>query len=78
MQAVWRCANPNCARRGRIRRICVGKHELCLRCGVWAMRHEHGMWGTRQGRAAWWQRAWGGRELLCLLRDAGLFRARNN
>ena len=75
-QAQWRCGNPNCSRRGRIRSITVDGRQLCLRCGVWSMRHENGMWGVPTGRTAWWQRAWRGRQALCCLRDAGLFKAR--
>lgn len=71
-QAQWRCGNPNCSRRGKIRSINVDGHQLCLRCGVWAMRHDNGMWGVPSGHAAWWQHAWHGREILCFLRDAGL------
>lgn len=73
---VWRCTNPNCARRGRgSRRMSMAKDSLCLRCGVWAARHQGGVWGVPAGRAAWWQRMPGGRRLKCLLRDAGLTRA---
>ena len=75
---VWRCTNPNCARRGRgSRRMSMARDSLCLRCGVWAMRHQGGMWGVPTGRTAWWQRMPAGRRLMCLLRDAGLSRAAN-
>ena len=75
---VWRCTNPNCARRGRgSRRMSMARDSLCLRCGVWASRHQGRVWGVPAGRTAWWQRVPAGRRLRCLLRDAGLSRAAN-
>ena len=75
MQGAWRCANPNCARRGRVRRQRWRDLPLCGRCGQAAARTAGGLWGG--GAVAMLCRAAPAARLaLCLLRDAGLLRAR--
>lgn len=71
MQMTWRCGNPCCARRGKVKRRHIGGCTMCQRCGQWAVRHSGQLWGTQAARPAW-QRLPGGRACMCLLRDMGL------
>ena len=75
VQMTWRCGNPCCAQRGKVKRRHIGSFTMCQRCGQWAVRHGGQFWGTRAAPPAW-QQLPGGRAFMCLLRDMGLGFAR--
>ena len=78
VQMVWRCGNPCCARRGKLKRRHISGCTMCWRCAQWATRHDGQFWGTRAAQRPAWARLPGGRACMCLLRDMGLGFARED
>ena len=42
VQMTWRCGNPCCAQRGKVKRRHIGSFTMCQRCGQWAMAGSSG------------------------------------
>ncbi len=77
VQMTWRCGNPCCAQRGKVKRRHIGSFTMCQRCGQWAVGHGGQFWGAWATRPVW-QQLPGGRAFMCLLRDMGLGYARED